>query len=319
MKIAFRNIVFPALAVIMFALLVFGKLFLSESEKIITGAPSMLLPPMDSLASVEKLNKSDAYESALKEQEQTTNDHPKNASLKFNQVIVGRKESGEAKPLANNTENSNPVSGILSSEKKASYPKPKSSAGNRGQLDFLNTENETQEEPNGKPTFNAFIRQNSKHNDEKGDVAGNRLIPLLIDGDQKIFAGDAVRLRLAESVKIRGENISRNTILTGVANFSNDRLHISINRIKTGDEFLNVNFAVYDSDNLKGIKMAGGKNTEMIRGAGEEVVDEAISQATSGLLSRLTRSAFNNSGKQLSAQLAEGYKVFMVAEGNFSN
>ena len=313
----FRKIVFPAFAVIMFALLVIGKLFLSESEKIITGAPNVLLPPMDSLASVEKLTKSEAYENALKEKEQAIKDHPKNASLKFNQVIVGRKESGEVRPPADHTENSNPVSDILFKEKKVNYPKSKESAGNKGQLDFLEVENEKQGEP-ARKSFNAFIRQTSEHHSEKEDASHNHMIPLLIEGDQKVFQGGAVRLRLAEPIKILGEHISRNTILTGVANFSNNRLQISINRIKIADRFLNVNFTVYDSDNLKGIRMAAGKNKEMIRNAGEEVVDEAISQATSGLLSRLTRSAFNNSSKQLSVQLAEGYKVFMLAEDNFS-
>jgi hypothetical protein len=80
-----------------------------------------------------------------------------------------------------------------------------------------------------------------------------KAIPATIDGNQKVLQGGAVRLKLNDSLTIKGQLIPKGTLIFGTANITNQRLLLEIKNIRLGDAIIPVNLTVYSEDSMPGI------------------------------------------------------------------
>jgi hypothetical protein len=80
-----------------------------------------------------------------------------------------------------------------------------------------------------------------------------KAIPATIDGNQKVLQGGAVRLKLNDSLTIKGQLIPKGTPIFGTANITNQRLLLEIKNIRLGDAIIPVNLTVYSEDSMPGI------------------------------------------------------------------
>ena len=148
-----------------------------------------------------------------------------------------------------------------------------------------------------------------------------------IDSEQRIAAGERVRLRLLDRVQAGETLLPEGTIIYGTATISGQRLGIRVQSLTSDAGLLAVNLTAYDTDGLPGLFIpdaaertalkeaaasAGnnlGSGITVTRGAGQQIASD------------LTRSLISGSTKYLSTKLREvritlkaGHTLFLVSE-----
>lgn len=83
-----------------------------------------------------------------------------------------------------------------------------------------------------------------------------------INTDQLLLFGDhtgaqEVQIRLLENIRVGDMIIPRNTLITGIAKLSAERLEISIKTLQYLGNLIHVSLSVYDLDGLKGLNCPG--------------------------------------------------------------
>ena len=153
------------------------------------------------------------------------------------------------------------------------------------------------------------------------------MIHACIAGEQRIAAGERVRLRLLDRVQAEETLLPEGTIIYGTATISGQRLGIRVQSLASDAGLLTVNLTAYDTDGLPGLFIpdaaertalkeaaasAGnnlGSGITVTRGAGQQIASD------------LTRSLLSGGTKYLSAKLREvritlkaGHTLFLVSE-----
>jgi hypothetical protein len=96
-----------------------------------------------------------------------------------------------------------------------------------------------------------------------------RAIPAVIEGNQKVAQGAVVKLRLIDSVRLKGLLVPAGQLLFGACNITNQRLLLTIKNIRLGTSIIPVDMSVFSLDGLPGIN---APDAELSRAAGEGTV-----------------------------------------------
>lgn len=153
------------------------------------------------------------------------------------------------------------------------------------------------------------------------------MIRACIDSEQRIAAGERVRLRLLDRVQAGETLLPEGTIIYGTATISGQRLGIRVQSLASDAGLLTVNLTAYDTDGQPGLFIpdtaersalkeaaasAGnnlGSGITVTRGAGQQIASD------------LTRSLLSGGTKYLSTKLREvritlkaGHTLFLVSE-----
>ncbi|WP_214071888.1 conjugative transposon protein TraM [Mucilaginibacter sp. dw_454] len=99
-----------------------------------------------------------------------------------------------------------------------------------------------------------------------------KAIPAIVDGNQKILQGGVVRLKLTDTVRIKGGLLSKGQLLFGFCNITNQRLLLDIKNIRLGHAIIPVNLTVFSLDGLPGIPAPEAE----ITGAAGQGADNAL-------------------------------------------
>jgi hypothetical protein len=146
-----------------------------------------------------------------------------------------------------------------------------------------------------------------------------KAIPAMIDGNQKILQGGAVRLKLNDSLTVKGVMIPKGTPVYGTANITNQRLLLEIKNIRLGDAIIPVNLTVYSQDSMPGIpapeaELAGAAGT----GADNAVssmqflsMDQSLAtQAAAGGI-QAAKGLFSKKVRRIKVHLKNNYPVLL--------
>jgi hypothetical protein len=93
-----------------------------------------------------------------------------------------------------------------------------------------------------------------------------KAIPASIEGNQKVLQGGIVKLRLNDTIRIKGKLFPKGQLLFGNANITNQRLLLDIKNIRIGNAIIPVNLSVYSLDGLPGIN---APDAELVGAAGD--------------------------------------------------
>ena len=130
----------------------------------------------------------------------------------------------------------------------------------------------------------------------KGGVSDKNTISACIHGNQTITDGQAVRLRLLESMRVGNRDIPRNSVIVGVARLQGERLSIALKSIEHNGMIIPIELAVYDNDGQEGIFIP--KSMEV------DAAKEVGANMGSSLNSSINISS--NAGAQLASDLGKG-------------
>jgi hypothetical protein len=146
-----------------------------------------------------------------------------------------------------------------------------------------------------------------------------KAVPAMIDGKQKVRQAGAVRLRLKDSITVKGQVIPKGTPVYGTANITNQRLLIAIKNIRLGQSIIPVDLAVYYTDGMPGIPApeaefgdaaAGGADNAM-QGMEFLSMDESLAtQAAAGGISA-AKTLFSKKVRRIVVHLKDGDAVLL--------
>ena len=137
--------------------------------------------------------------------------------------------------------------------------------------------------------------------------------------------GKELQLRLLEPMRAGEMLIPANTIMTGSAKISGERLQITINSIQYAENIIPVEMIVYDMDGIQGIYVPNSDEVKAVKeiaanmgtsmGSSITITDDAGSQ----LAADLGRSAIQGTAQYVSAKMREvkvtlkaGYRVLIL-------
>ncbi len=144
-------------------------------------------------------------------------------------------------------------------------------------------------------------------------------IPATIDGNQKILQGAAVRLRLNDSVRIKGVVIPKGTLAYGTATITNQRLLVEIKNIRLANAIIPVGLTVYDKDGMPGVPApeaelagaAGEGSSDAIENMQLMSMDASLgAQAAAGGISA-AKNLFTKKVHRIKVHLKNGYPVLL--------
>ena len=130
----------------------------------------------------------------------------------------------------------------------------------------------------------------------RGGVSDKNTISACIHGNQTVTDGQAVRLRLLESMRVGNREIPRNSVIVGVARLQGERLSIALKSIEHNGMIIPIELAVYDNDGQEGIFIP--KSMEV------DAAKEVGANMGSSLNSSINISS--NAGAQLASDLGKG-------------
>lgn len=168
-----------------------------------------------------------------------------------------------------------------------------------------------------------FGFQTVKTKDEESD---RNTISAVVHGDQVLIDGQSVRLRTTESMKAGKQVIPRNSIITGVAKISGERLEVSVQSIECEGNIIPVELTAYDSDGQRGIYIPGSMEIEAVKeiagnmgqnlgttinlnqqSAGEQLLTDLGRGAIQGTSQYISKKA-----RQVKVTLKSGYRIFLL-------
>ncbi|RVT98459.1 conjugative transposon protein TraM [Mucilaginibacter limnophilus] len=146
-----------------------------------------------------------------------------------------------------------------------------------------------------------------------------RTIPALIDGKQKIANGAAVKMKLNDSVRIKGQLLPRGQVLFGTAQIANQRLLVQIKNIRSGIQIIPVDLTVFSEDGMPGIPAPEAELSGITASNADQTLqsmqimsmDQSLgAQAAAGGINA-AKDLFSKKVKKIKVKLMDAYPVLL--------
>ena len=140
-----------------------------------------------------------------------------------------------------------------------------------------------------------------------------------IDGKQKVKQAGAVKLRLNDSLIVKGQVIPKGLAVYGTANITNQRLLIAIKNIRLGQSIIPVDLSVYYTDGMPGVPAPEAEFGEAAASGADNAMqsmeflsmDQSLAtQAAAGGISA-AKSLFSKKVKRIVVHLRDGDAVLL--------
>nr|WP_292968761.1 conjugative transposon protein TraM [Allomuricauda sp.] len=128
----------------------------------------------------------------------------------------------------------------------------------------------------------------------------------MVNGEQRVRAGDRLELRLGEDVELGGRVFPRNTLLYGLVSLGPNRVYVSIDQIGRHP----VGWKAHDLlDGREGIYVEHGYREEAAR----EVLDDAVRDINLPGMPQLggIKRVFQRSNRMVRATIHDGYRLIL--------
>jgi hypothetical protein len=139
-------------------------------------------------------------------------------------------------------------------------------------------------------------------------------IKAVIDNSNRdVKAGSTVRIRITENCNVSGIEIPKNTIISGIANFNNERVQINVNSINYNGQILPVALSAFDMDGIEGIYVPGGINQEIKEDAARSAVGSTNKGITVAvpMIGSISTGAINKKVQDPSVKISDGHKIIL--------
>ena len=146
-----------------------------------------------------------------------------------------------------------------------------------------------------------------------------KAIPATVNGNQKVLQGGIVKLRLNDTIRVKGKLLPKGQLLFGNANITNQRLLLEIRNIRIGEAIIPVSLSVYSLDGLPGINAPDAE----IAGAAGDGANNAVesmqflamdqnlaTQAAAGGISA-AKGLFSKKVRRIKVKLKDGYPILL--------
>jgi hypothetical protein len=157
---------------------------------------------------------------------------------------------------------------------------------------------------------------------ENADAGSDSLfkaIPATIEGSQKVVQGGIVRLRLNDTLPIKGLLVPKGQLLFGNASITNQRLLLNIKDLRIGNAIIPVDLTVYSLDGLPGIN---APDAELAGAAGNGAdnalqsmqflsMDQSLGAQAAGAGIEAAKGLFSKKIRRIRVKLKAGYPLLL--------
>lgn len=146
-----------------------------------------------------------------------------------------------------------------------------------------------------------------------------KAIPAAIDGKQKIANGAAVKMKLTDSVRVKGQLLPSGQVVFGAAQITNQRLLITIRNIRLDTQIIPVDMTVFAEDGMPGIPapeavlngVATDNADQTLQSMQIMSMDQSLAaQAAAGGINA-AKDLFSKKVKKIKVKLADNYRVLL--------
>lgn len=146
-----------------------------------------------------------------------------------------------------------------------------------------------------------------------------RAIPAIIDGKQKVMNGGTVRLKLTDSVNLKGITLPKGQLLFGPCQVTNQRLLLNIQNIRIGKDILPTALTVFSLDGMPGIPAPEAELSGAASGGADNALqsmqflsmDQTISaQAAAGGINA-AKDLFSKKVRKIKVKLQDKFPVLL--------
>jgi len=161
---------------------------------------------------------------------------------------------------------------------------------------IVKVEPEPEPEPVADEPKNRFYRGSKKQ--EKGNA-----IPCVIHRTITVTDGTEIKLRLLEDVISKeGATIPKNTIISAIAKFGDERINIQLQTVSIGKNIYTIEKKVYAGDGLLGLNMPENTKAEITKQAAASSIESADVDVSSDNVLNKTANAVTNVTKSVLAR-----------------
>ncbi|MFT6441359.1 MAG: hypothetical protein ACJASM_000896 [Salibacteraceae bacterium] len=112
--------------------------------------------------------------------------------------------------------------------------------------------------------------------DESGTMTGaskSTFDAVIANGNKMIKSGSRVKLRLTETISVSGMEIPRNTIISGIATYQNERMLIDVSLLVVDKKTVSVKWEVVGVDGLLGLEVPESLLHDIVEDGTGEVIE----------------------------------------------
>lgn len=146
-----------------------------------------------------------------------------------------------------------------------------------------------------------------------------KAIPAIVDGNQKVLQGGVVRIRLTDTIHLKGTLLQKGQLLFGACSITNQRLLLDIKNIRLGHAIIPVNLTVFSLDGLSGIP---APEAELTGAAGEGAnnalqemqllsMDQSLATQAAGAGIDAAKGLLSKKIRRVKVHLKNGYPVLL--------
>ena len=164
----------------------------------------------------------------------------------------------------------------------------------------------------------------SKPKQKTNDDSAFRAIPAIVDGKQRVMNGGTVRIKLTDSVRLKGIMLPKGQLLFGACQVTNQRLLLSIQNIRVGKDIMPASLTVFSLDGMPGIPApeaelgaaAGAGADNAIQSMQFLSMDESLgAQAAAGGINA-AKGLFSKKAHKIKVKLKDEYPVLLKVNKN---
>ena len=111
---------------------------------------------------------------------------------------------------------------------------------------------------------------------------GANTLATVIHESQEVVNGSLVKVRLTDAAVVNGHRLAANTFIYGKCTLAGERLTITIETLKSGNNIFPASLEVYDMDGLEGLHIPGTITRDASKQAGADAMGAADMMTMSG-------------------------------------
>jgi conjugative transposon TraM protein len=144
-------------------------------------------------------------------------------------------------------------------------------------------------------------------------------IQATIHQDQEIISGSVIKLRLLDSMYVKGTLIPKNEFVYGIASVEGERLKIGIATLRYRNSILPVALSAYDLDGLEGLYIPGAITRDAAKRGMDDAIqnlqvltmDPSVSAQVAGAGIEAAKGLFSKKAKQVKVKVKAGYQLLL--------
>lgn len=164
-----------------------------------------------------------------------------------------------------------------------------------------------------------LVQERLKDQQLNNDDNAFKAIPAVIEGDQKVAQGGVVKLRLLDTIQLKGIVIPKNQLLFGSCNITNQRLLLNIKNIRLGNAIIPVDLSVFSLDGMIGInapdaelsEAAGDGLNDALQGVQILSMDQSLGVQAAGAGIDAAKSLLGRKVKRIRVKLKAGQQLLL--------